>query len=150
MRENERRVLVIDHDDAIRALLSTILRRRGYKVDAARDGSEGLQRTKRCRYAVILLDLTLPGPGGDELLAEIARQPVDERPLIFVFSAAGAPRHFHSDLVTGTIRRPFEIQLVVDSVTACLSASPARPQLESCTSPDDDGLASQSDDEQTN
>lgn len=123
MRENERRVLVVEGDDAIRALLSTILRRRGYKVDAARNGAEGLQRTTRCRYAVVLLDLTMPGPSGD---------------------------HFHPDLVTGTIRRPFDIQLVVDSVTACLSASPERPQLESCPNTDEEGLNSQGDDKQTN
>ncbi len=150
MRENERRVLVVEGDDAIRALLSTILRRRGYKVDAARNGAEGLQRTTRCRYAVVLLDLTMPGPSGDELLAEFEKRPVDERPLVFVLSAGGPPRHFHPDLVTGTIRRPFDIQLVVDSVTACLSASPERPQLESCPNTDEEGLNSQGDDKQTN
>jgi len=147
--QNERRVLVVD-DDAVRALLSTVLRRRGYKVDSARDGSEGMQRTSRCRYALLLLSLTMPGAGVDEILAEIGLRPPDERPLIFVLSSGPSARHLPADLVTGTIRKPFDIQLVVDSVTSCLSALPERPQLDSCPSADDEGVVSQAGDKQAN
>ena len=39
---HEKRILVVDDDDAIRALVTTVLRRRGYAVDAARNGVDAM------------------------------------------------------------------------------------------------------------
>lgn len=40
MQKSEKRILVVDDDDAIRMLLFTILWRRGFAVDTAKDGAE--------------------------------------------------------------------------------------------------------------
>ena len=149
MSENEKRVLVIEDDDAIRALLSGVLRRRGFKVDACRNGAEGVDHARRCHYAVVLLSLTLQGGDSDAVIEEIANRGVDTRPLLFVMSGA-TPRHLPPELVTGTIRKPFEIQLVVDSVAACMGALSDRPQIEGCPSADDDAVIASSRDKLTN
>ena len=39
---SEKRVLVVDDDDAIRALLATVLKRRGLQVDMARNGKDAV------------------------------------------------------------------------------------------------------------
>src|SRR5205809_191087 len=75
----EKRILVVDDDDAIRALLITVLHRRGFKVDVARTGVEAMEQAARCRYAVMLLDLMMPRMSGYEVLDELQKTPRNER-----------------------------------------------------------------------
>ena len=132
MGELDKRILVIEDEDAIRALLFTILRRRGFQVDTARNGADGLERFSRCRYAVVLLDLMMPLMNGYEFLDELAKRPASERPLIIVLTAGAIPRSLDPEVVAGTMRKPFDIELLVDSVRACLETVIAAPQPDGC------------------
>ena len=128
----EKRVLVVDDDDAIRALLCTILRRRGLIVDSARNGAEALARCERCRYAVILLDLMMPQLNGYEVLTAFEARKREERPMILVLTAGAEPRNLSADLVAGTIRKPFDVDMIVDTISAALSTMADRNQLDEC------------------
>ena len=129
---SDRRVLVVDDDDAIRALLLTILRRRGIKVDSARDGMEAVDHFARCRYAVTLLDLMMPRMNGYELLDEIAKMPREQRPIVIVLTAGIEPRDLPSEIVSGTVRKPFDIEMLVDTIAACIHAAAAVDQRDEC------------------
>ena len=133
---NEKRVLVVDDDDAIRALLCTILRRRGIPVDSARNGAEALARCERCRYAVILLDLMMPHLNGYQVLEAFSARQRDDRPLILVLTAGAEPRDLSADLVAGTIRKPFDVEMIVDTISAALTTIAGAQQLEDCPTAD--------------
>lgn len=122
MREIEKRILVVDDDDAIRTLLHTVLMRRGFLVDTARDGAAAMELLDRRVYTVILLDLMMPRMNGWEVIDCLAERPPEGRPLIIVLTAGGASYHFTPDMVAGTIRKPFDVELVVDTVSGCLAA----------------------------
>jgi two-component system chemotaxis response regulator CheY len=128
----EKRVLVVDDDDAIRALLCTILRRRGLPVDSARNGAEALARCESCRYAVVLLDLMMPQVNGYEVLNAFAKRRREDRPLILVLTAGAEPHNLSADLVAGTIRKPFDVEMIVDSISAALTTLAGRNQLDEC------------------
>ena len=128
----EKRILVVDDDDAIRALLMRILTRRGFAVDAARNGAEALERLQRCHYAVMLLDLMMPVVSGWEVLAKLESSMPSNRPVIIVLTAGTEPRDLSAQLVSGTIRKPFDVELLLDSVTACVAAVSAPEQLAGC------------------
>ena len=69
-------VLVIDDEDVGRSVAMQILEHAGYDVLSAADGREGVEcyRKNRDRIGVVLLDVTMPGLGGEEsfrLLREI-------------------------------------------------------------------------------
>ena len=55
------RVLVVDDDPDIRAVVGMALEDEGYAVEAAGDGAEGLAAVERQRPDVILLDMRMPG-----------------------------------------------------------------------------------------
>ena len=129
----EKRILVVEDDDAIRTLLLTVLRRRGLKIDAARNGVEALERLKLCRYSVVLLDLMMPRMSGYELLDTLAKDASDIRPLVIVLTAGLEPRVFDTRLVVGLIHKPFDIQLLIDTVIGCLNAVDGVMQRDSCT-----------------
>ena len=128
MSDAEKRILIVDDDDAIRGLLRTILQRRGLATDSARDGREALECLQRSRYALMLLDLMMPRESGWDVLGEIARWPLDRRPIIIVITAGTEPRTLDPSLVAGTVRKPFDIDMLVDTVTACVRSGPARKQ----------------------
>lgn len=92
MQKDEKRILAVDDDDAIRALLLTILGRRGFTVDTARNGAEALERLGQCSYVLILLDLMMPIASGYEVLDYLAKQDAGARPMVIVLTAVTEAR----------------------------------------------------------
>jgi DNA-binding NtrC family response regulator len=64
-------VLIIDDEAEIRESLQTLLELEGFAVETAASGEAGLQRIGEHPFDLILLDLTLPGRNGMDILAEI-------------------------------------------------------------------------------
>jgi len=132
MPSEEKRILVVDDDAAIRTLLFTILRRRGLAVDVARNGEEALERLGECTYALMLLDLMMPVMSGWEVLERLAGVDPARRPVIVVLTAGTEPRDVSPEFVAGSVRKPFDVQLLLDTVTGCIAAVAARRQLVDC------------------
>ena len=65
------RVLVVDDDPSLLRALTISLGARGYEVEAARTGEEGLDRVAHWHPDVVLLDLGLPGIDGVEVIRGI-------------------------------------------------------------------------------
>lgn len=130
MNDPEKRILVVDDDDAIRVLLLTILRRRGLVADAAADGGEALDCLRRSHYSVMLLDLMMPRESGWDVMGEIAQWPRERRPIVIVLTAGPEPRSLDPTLVAGTVRKPFDVDMLIDTVTACVRRGPSRTQAE--------------------
>ena len=80
------KVLVIDDDKDGRELLSRLLKDAGYRPIDARDGKEGLERTKD-EPALIILDLEMPRMDGFEFLDNYIKDvPEEKRAPVLVFS----------------------------------------------------------------
>jgi signal transduction histidine kinase/CheY-like chemotaxis protein len=80
------KVLVIDDDKDVRELLSRLLKDAGYRPIDARDGKEGLERTKD-EPALIILDLEMPRMDGFEFLDNYIKDvPEEKRSPVLVFS----------------------------------------------------------------
>ena len=71
--EEKKTILIIEDDADISQLLYTALSKAGYDAVQAYSGTEGkmLLGMKEKRFALILLDLMLPGISGEELLSFI-------------------------------------------------------------------------------
>jgi DNA-binding response OmpR family regulator len=136
MLTKEKRILIVDDDDAIRALLFTILRRRRFAVDGARNGLDALARLRKCVYSVMLLDLMMPIKSGWDVLDELKKLPAGERPLVIVLTAGNEPRDLDSSIVAASVRKPFDVDLLMTTVTACMNALIERAQLPDCPPPD--------------
>jgi signal transduction histidine kinase/ActR/RegA family two-component response regulator len=77
IRTGKERILVMDDEEALRALLRTVLADLGYEVQAARDGAEAIALYERAKsdrhpFDAVLLDLTVSGGmGGREAAARL-------------------------------------------------------------------------------
>ena len=78
-----RKVLVVDDEPLVRAAMFRQLRALGAEVAGAGDGHEGLSRVRAERFDVVLLDLSMPGMPGTEVLAELRGDPASP-PVIVV------------------------------------------------------------------
>jgi two-component system OmpR family response regulator len=70
------RVLVVEDETKLAALLRQGLRREGMAVDVARTGEEALVRATATNYDVILLDVMLPGQSGLEVCRDLRAREV--------------------------------------------------------------------------
>jgi two-component system phosphate regulon response regulator OmpR len=140
--KSEKRILVVDDDDAIRALLATVLKRRGLKVDMARNGMDAVTKLAECRYSLVLLDLMMPLMSGYQVLEHIADESLSMRPFVLVLTAGLEPRSFDTSFVVGTIHKPFDVELLVDTVMGCLTVTQPLPP-ESSPATDDTMLGTE-------
>ena len=64
-------VLVVDDDDDLRAMVAKLLTRAGMNTIEATDGSEGLRKFFASRPDLVVLDVSMPGMDGFEVLERI-------------------------------------------------------------------------------
>ena len=64
----KQRLLVIDDEESLRHMLSVLLKRQGYRVDTAADGSEGLTLAQKGHYDFVLCDIKMPVMVGIDFL----------------------------------------------------------------------------------
>lgn len=112
------KILVVEDDDAIRALLVAALRREPLDIHAAVNGAEALNMTRASEYAVILLDLMMPTLNGVEFLKAFHDLAPKSRTVVFVMTAFDdvTVRHIAPNLVHGIIRKPFDVPHLVAMV----------------------------------
>jgi DNA-binding response OmpR family regulator len=81
-------VLIIDDEPGIRKLLSMILRRKGYSVETAADGEEGLRKFGQDPADLIITDIIMPDMDGLQVIQTLRR----ERPGVNIISISGGGR----------------------------------------------------------
>jgi two-component system response regulator CpxR len=64
-------ILIIDDDAELCELLTELLGQEGYAVESAKDGISGLARALSKPYALVVLDVMLPGQNGFEVLQRL-------------------------------------------------------------------------------
>lgn len=67
------RVLLVDDDVQLCKLLAERLATEGFSMDTVHDGSRGLECALSMEYALVVLDLMLPGMGGLDVLRRLRK-----------------------------------------------------------------------------
>ena len=82
----EKLVLIVDDDESILDLLEHVVKKEGFRVERAADGSEAVRKCKALKPDLLVLDFMLPGIGGFEVLKELQQ---DEMASISVLVITG-------------------------------------------------------------
>ena len=122
-QEQRQRVLVADDDQSIRQLVSTIVKREHFAVDVAADGLEAINCLQQHEYAVVLLDLMMPRMDGFGVIEWLKNNPPLIKPIIIVITAYADQRfkEVDAELVSGVLRKPFEVVELGNLVRACVN-----------------------------
>lgn len=113
------RVLVVDDDDIVRFVTGTLLKRMGHVVHQACSGSEGLKVLAQRAHDVdiLLLDLSMPGLTGYEVLETVKRN-YPRLPVVISTGCQVTMNSFATE-PDGLLRKPFqpqELREVIDHV----------------------------------
>jgi PAS domain S-box-containing protein len=117
-------VLVAEDDDGVRRLAVHTLKRLGYRTIEARDGDEAVELFEEHRNEIdmAMLDLTMPGRGGVEALAEIRRlEP--ELPVLMVSGFLDGPDRIRSQKGVQFLPKPYRPEVLGRAVRDALNRS---------------------------
>lgn len=80
-------ILVIDDEPTQRMLSREALEQRGYRVEEAESGEDGLKLAEELKPALILLDVMMPGMDGFEVCRRVRQDPVLHRTPVVIVTA---------------------------------------------------------------
>ena len=120
LRFRSRRILLLDDDHSMQRLVTALLKRAGFRVDAVSKGNEAIERMKKTKYEAVLLDLMMPHEGGMTVLSHLraADPAMLQKVLLLTAAPQSILRGIEND-VFGVVRKPFEHADLVSAVTRC-------------------------------
>jgi len=117
----DKSILVVEDEDNLRRAVAKMLRKAGFLVLEASDGSAAIEllREKGTHIGVLLLDLTIPGRSSNEVVAEALRTRRNIR--IILTSAYG--REMVTSAVSEArdyafIRKPFQLKDLIEIISS--------------------------------
>ena len=110
------RVLVVDDEPLIRALVTIAFEAEGFHVDTAADGAEALARACQQPPQAIVLDLMMPVMDGWDFLEAWQGQPSSQTVPIVVMSAGYRRGERPPPHVQAFVTKPFDIDQLVATV----------------------------------
>ncbi|SDP97598.1 Response regulator receiver domain-containing protein [Lentzea jiangxiensis] len=119
-------VLVVEDEDPVRRYTVSLLEELGFAVLQATDGTEAIAilRDRRPEVGAMLLDHSMPGLSGEEVLAELEREGLTV-PVVLTsgYDRTSLERRFAGHEVAGYLQKPFRIEALDETVRHVLARS---------------------------
>ena len=118
---HEPRLLIVDDEPVLRGFVMLVLRSAGWLVDEAPDGAAALRAVARTRYAVVLLDIAMPGADGFEVARAIrGGDAADRETPILAFTSLSGPdvmRRVEAAGMDGHIAKPIAPAALIERLS---------------------------------
>jgi DNA-binding NtrC family response regulator len=112
------RILIVDDDESIRKILSTILEDEGYIVETAENGKEAIDKSTMTFYNLALIDVRLPDIEGITLLARLKETLPRMRKIIITgFPSIKNAIEAVNNKADGYMLKPFEIGKILETIS---------------------------------
>jgi DNA-binding response OmpR family regulator len=126
-----RRVLVVDDEPEIRTLVQTMLRKKGYEVELAADGAEGVVKAESASPDLVLLDAMLPKIHGFDVCRRIKNAPKTRRIPVIMMTAIYRGWRFAQDAretygAEDYVEKPFRLDDLMRRIEAVIEAAAGR------------------------
>jgi PAS domain S-box-containing protein len=138
------RVLVAEDNPTNQEVAVGMLQMVGYQVDVAKDGLEALEALSKGSYAIVLMDVQMPGMDGYETTAEIRRREESEghRVPIVAMTANALRGDREKALKAGMddyVSKPIKLEELAEVLTHWIPREEAPVERENIQGPDPDG-----------
>lgn len=113
-------ILLIEDEKEIRQAMTNFLKREGYQVTAVETGEAGLELFKNERHHLVLLDMMLPGIGGEEVLKTIRK--TSDIPILIISALTDELIQLDAfeQQVDDYIVKPFSMNILVHKIASLL------------------------------
>jgi CheY-like chemotaxis protein len=83
------RILIVEDHPTMREAMRLVLEREGFDIDEAADGDQALVAVRERAPDLVLLDMSIPGASGPEVLAAVKDDPATSDVRVIVVTATG-------------------------------------------------------------
>ena len=111
-----KKILVIEDEKTLRFLATKILAEEGFDVDEAIDGEQGIEKAKKNKPDLILLDLRLPGINGFDVLTEIKKDANLESTKVIILSNLGQKEEIEKGMRLGAVDYMIKAHFTLDEI----------------------------------
>lgn len=111
------RIFLLEDDLDLRSSLESLLELEGYKVVAAADGAEAVNKAEDYSFDILVFDIKLPGPDGLEVLAQFKKE--NPELLSVVMTGYATEKDTLRALRLGVgdyLKKPFRSEVLLDAV----------------------------------
>ena len=116
-------ILVVDDDLAIRGMVRSVLVREGFEVEVAGTGNDAVALLDANYYDAVVLDIMMGQGSGQDVLDLLEERRPGVKCVVVISSASSVKlAQFNGPNVAVKLRKPFDIQELVDAVRRCISA----------------------------
>ncbi|WP_404475009.1 response regulator [Vreelandella venusta] len=118
------KVLVVDDEPNIVLSLEFLMEQAGFEVITAEDGEQALEQVNNTSPDLLLLDISLPGMSGFDVLERLRGQEATAQLPIIMLTAHGRDVEREKGMALGAddyITKPFSTQSLVEKVKALLT-----------------------------
>lgn len=98
------KVLIIEDDPLVSRMYQTVFEFEGFEVDMARNGEEGIEKLKKNRPRMILLDVMMPKMSGIDVLTEIKSNPETKSIPVVVLTNLSGDKDAEKALELGAVK----------------------------------------------
>ena len=124
-----KRILVVDDDPDILALIRTSLKEEGYEVETAANGHECLERIKINPPDALILDILMPGINGGQVAKQLKSDPQFATIPIIIVTAVGEKKFVKAAIfdlgVVHYLVKPFDPHDLLEKLAQTLSPDTA-------------------------
>ncbi|GAA4006870.1 response regulator [Hymenobacter fastidiosus] len=117
-------ILIVDDEPNIVMSLEFLMRKSGYRVSIARNGTEALDAVDRTPFDVILLDIMMPDVDGYQVCQHVKQSPAHQATKVIFLSAKSKEADIDRGYEVGAdlyIPKPFSTRLLMEKVKALLA-----------------------------
>ncbi|MDH3676779.1 MAG: response regulator [Nitrosopumilus sp.] len=116
------KVLLIDDNQDITGLLSKFFRIEGFENVVTNDPRNGLERIKKEKYDVILLDISMPEFSGWDIIHALEKEKILKDQKIIIFSADSFTKSKVNALlkkkgIHGYLEKPIQLDKLLTEIT---------------------------------
>ncbi len=125
---SKKTILVVEDEPEPALLLKEFLEIKGYNVQIAKDGPEGVELARKTLPDLILLDIMLPGMDGMNVLLNIKAKPELVAIPVIMCTALNGMKEVERCCkwgAVGYITKPFELNRVLEKIASALGESGA-------------------------
>jgi DNA-binding response OmpR family regulator len=119
---SEPRVLIVESNDALRAMLFTILRHQPIGVDTSASAEDAWQKVTTCDYALIMIDMDVPNAA--PFLDRFRDERAEATSFILAVRDARNDEFLDPDVISAVLNKPLEIDTLAELVRECALVVP--------------------------
>jgi len=115
------RVLLVDDEPELVTTMAERLELRGFEVDAVTSGAEAMERARERAYDIAVVDVKMPGMGGEEVMAHLRQN--DPRMPVILLTGHAATEEAQDVLeaeACAYLYKPIDIEELIRTMKRCM------------------------------